>query len=102
MTRSVLMLTTAGKTFATARTVGSAAGSAWAEAVLGFAETRRKAITARQIVRAIPMSAVQLTKRAEHCQLARIATAGARVPGVYCCVGHRRDNTCPSVLIIAS
>src|SRR5437868_1845178 len=73
MTRSVLMLTTAGKTFATANTVGSAAGSAWAEAVSRFAKLKTKAISAAQIVRGIPMSAEQLTKRVEHCQLGRLA-----------------------------
>src|SRR5438477_13007837 len=62
------MLTTAGKTFAIARTAGSAAGSAWAKLDVDLANTKTHVPTPNQIF-AVPICAVQVTELPQHCQL---------------------------------
>src|SRR5215472_9406592 len=71
ITRSVLILTTAGNTLATARTAGSAAGSAWAahddDPAINSAPAQ---INASEIFRGITMGGLQITRLRRHCQLA--------------------------------
>src|SRR5262249_41893526 len=71
ITRSVLMLTTAGKTFATAKTAGSAAGSPWPKHDVDLANPQSaKVVSANRLLPCIPICAVQITGAPRHCQLA--------------------------------
>src|SRR5947209_6715388 len=84
------MLTTAGKTFAIARTAGSAAGSAWAKLDVDLANTKTHVPTPNQIF-AVPICAVQVTELPQHCQLVRESSFQTRIDGLvyaYRTLGH--------------
>src|SRR5207302_4454407 len=90
------MLTAAGKTFAIARTAGSAAGSAWAKLDVNLANTKTHVPTPNQIF-AVPICAVQVTELPQHCQLGSGSVATGHMATALAAVhnGCRLNVPCP-------
>src|SRR5260370_41670520 len=81
------MLTTPEKTFAIARTAGSAAGSAWAKLDVDLANAKTHVPTPNQIF-AVAICAVQVTELPQHCQLGSGSVATSLCDVARTCYSH--------------